>query len=302
MGGSILFTETTTFDPKVYGLVPGKFINYIIIGGGGAGGSCGEYRYKNKESDSWDYKEGAFNVGGSNGQASSIGNYITVNGGANGSGFLAPKWYDSDGDTRYYDHVDGGRGASGWIPGKIFNLYSKGGYPQGAEKTTTNSFSNRFQEYIDGDYKIIVDTYFDNNAITSYPASSASNTTNPSISAQETGHQMTGTPNPYKKNQIWGTLSQGNDGIGYGAGGGGHEEYDDDDNDAHGGQGGNSGEFKMGSFKLDSTNIISITVGEGGSPHTGISSVASQNYPYLENRSSSLGMTGTSGAVMLFWD
>ena len=129
MGGSILFTESTTFDPKVYGLIPGKFINYIIIGGGGAGGSSGQYNYKKTTNDSTHEKVGSFDTGGTNGQSSSIGNYVTANGGINGKGYLRPKWFDSDGDTRYYSHVDGGSGAAGWIPGKVFNYYSQGGYP-----------------------------------------------------------------------------------------------------------------------------------------------------------------------------
>lgn len=58
----------------------------------------------------------------------------------------------------------------------------------------------------------------------------------------------------------------------------------------------------MGSFKLNSVEIIPIIIGEGGTPHTTFSTLIDQNYLEVENLNSYLGMTGTPGAVMLFWD
>ena len=82
MGGSILFTSNATFSPSVYGLTTGKFINYIIIGGGGAGGSIGSYSscvYNGSTHNS--YYTYLLNSGGSNGGSSSIGSYVSAIGG-----------------------------------------------------------------------------------------------------------------------------------------------------------------------------------------------------------------------------
>lgn len=77
MGGSILFTQSATFSPSIYGLTTGKFINYIIIGGGGAGESVGTYYISGNSS----VEKMSLNSGGTNGGASSIGSYITAQGG-----------------------------------------------------------------------------------------------------------------------------------------------------------------------------------------------------------------------------
>lgn len=183
MGGSILFIESTEFDPKIYGLIPGKFINYIIIGGGGAGGSGGEYRYKKTTSGSIHELKGSFDIGGVNGQSSSIGDYVTVSGGINGVGNIRPKWFDNNGDTRYFDYIDGGNGASGWIPGKIFNSSYKGLYPIGLDQNSLSG-TTRFKTFIDGNYKIVVDNvgYTDSPSMTSYPLQKQANLIDPTLS------------------------------------------------------------------------------------------------------------------------
>ena len=75
MGGSILFTQDGYFKPSAYGLTAGKRINYIAIGGGGAGGAgCWAYRTTRN----------SYNVpyvsGGTYGGATSIGTYVTAPG------------------------------------------------------------------------------------------------------------------------------------------------------------------------------------------------------------------------------
>jgi hypothetical protein len=148
MGGSVLFTSSATFSPSVYGLATGKFINYIIIGGGGAGGSVGTYSYDG-------YNTLVLNTGGSNGGTSSIGSYVSANGG---------KTYTKTG-TSWAEHVMtqldsgsgsavrgkcmGGNGASGWVPGKIFHGYQKGDLPYFTD-TAKSSMPSHFKQYYDG--------------------------------------------------------------------------------------------------------------------------------------------------------
>lgn len=297
MGGSILFTQSTNFDPQIYGLIAGKFINYIVVGGGGAGGSCGSCRYwnGNREYDYYDTHRG-LDIGGTNGGTSSIGTYVTATGGITGKGDIEAYL----GEDVSVPYCDGGSGGYGWIPGRVFSNYSQGSYPRGINSSSSASFENRFLIYEDGNYRIVKDRYSES-GVTSYPKTSgASSMTNAS-----SWHSSWGVPNPYSINQSAGVESQGNDGIGYGAGGGGHIQYDS--YPAIGGMGGDGGQFKMGSFKLENTNPIPITIGDGGTPHTKNQSMethygGNQYYSNPVYSGQLYGRNGTHGAVMLFWD
>jgi hypothetical protein len=70
-----------------------------------------------------------------------------------------------------------------------------------------------------------------------------------------------GSPNPYALEQINGHSLDGNDGVGYGAGGGGAKGAHVNSERCFVALGGNSGQFKQGSFKLTSTSDIPITIG-----------------------------------------
>lgn len=299
MGGSILFTQSTTFDPKVYGLVANKFINYIIIGGGGAGGSVGCYTASND----WSYTTIVLNSGGSNGGASSIGSYVSAAGGktptlsSSTTSFTMyrPLAWETHETTSYYDDCCGGNGAGGWVPGKIFNSYQDGGKPYYSKASTDLTASDSYLLYQDGEYRIV--RHINSGSMVAYPTAGAIGSS--------------GSANPYNLIQNKGKSRQGNDGIGYGAGGGGipgiRAQYDGSGDRAIASPGGNSGEFKQGSFKLTSTDTIAITIGAGGTPHTSAVWPSDATFTvtarYTDNDSYwSYGRIGTHGAVMLFWD
>lgn len=151
----------------------------------------------------------------------------------------------------------GGTGASGWIPGKIFNSYQKGGEP--TYSSTASNLPDYISVYDHGGQKIAVvntsDYYQGGWGAVTYPASNV-------VAGTST---VGGGANPYNLIQNAGLVHEGSDGIGYGAGGGGIGRGYNFYNDAVvGTAGGNSGEFKQGSFKLTSTSDIAITVGSGG--------------------------------------
>lgn len=284
MGGSILFTESATFSPSLYGLTTGKFINYIIIGGGGAGATGLDGFYRHTGGGYTD--ERAATSGGTNGGSSSIGNYVTVTGGTTST---LGVWNDADWDND--TKVNGGTGAGGWVPGRIFNNYQNGAQPIPIG-TTSSSLTDRFWIYEDAGYRILRDATgtSDSPALTSYPIGNGGGSV-------RDGRSSYGAPNPYSLNQIMGVPSQGNDGVGYGAGGGGHQQmslY----NDYAAGYGGDCGEFKMGSFKLANTNDITITIGAGGTCHN----QRIEPSGTFEISSTYSGRAGTQGAAMLFWD
>ena len=210
MGGSILFTQSATFSPSLYGLTTGKFINYIIIGGGGAGatGLTGWFQY----TDGGGYSDQrAATSGGTNGGSSSIGNYVTATGGTTST---LGVWTNTD--WGYNVLINGGTGAGGWVPGKIFNNYQNGAQPTSVGTTnSSSSVSGSFQIFEDAGYRILRDRYADAPALTSYPLGAGG-------SSARDGRSSYGAPNPYSLNQTMGVSSQGNDGVGYGAGGGGH--------------------------------------------------------------------------------
>lgn len=297
MGGSILFTQSATFSPSVYGLTTGKFINYIIIGGGGAGGSTGtfsKYTY-NGSAHSDGHTTFQLNSGGSNGGTSSIGSYISASGGKTpvNTGTSYTSFYPIGWDSSREDYAYGGVGAGGWIPGKIFNAYQEGGQP------FFSSTSSNLPDYVDvydhGGQKIaLINT-------SKYAEGGWCAVTYPSENVLKSASGVGGSPNPYNLTQNAGTSNEGSDGIGYGAGGGGQGNiYDSRREYSCATQGGSSGQFKQGSFKLTSTADIAITVGAGGTPHTTMGSP----FTALTAVSNTVkkGRIGTHGAVMLFWD
>lgn len=301
MGGSILFTQSDTFSPSVYGLTANKFINYIIIGGGGAGESVGQYYSSGADT----IEKISLNSGGTNGGATSIGSYVTAQGGTTAvtnttsTIFSQHRTEISNGNDQY---VWGGDGANGWIPGKVFNGYQMGGAPyyNASGSANTASFPDEITQYRDGDYRILLftDSLYSTGvgALTSYPITS-------------TGNTVGGKPNPYNliQNAPLG-VREGNDGIGYGSGGGGFPGKAYSSARTIAGNGGNSGEFKQGSFKLTSTNNIAITVGDGGTPHTSLTAPSGASWGTLTKKNTGnlnywhAGRIGTPGAVMLFWD
>lgn len=302
MGGSILFTSSGTFSPSVYGLTTGKFINYIIIGGGGAGQSIGCFSAftfnGTKVSRRYSF---VLNSGGSNGGTSSIGSYVSATGGstATKTGSSHNNFYPSSFNEKTYTHenIYGGSGAGGWVPGKIFNSYQSGYSPR-----AISSSDSELPSYIEPL------TYNGQKFLYIYSNQGAAITVcNPQTNNFSTYGE--GTPNPYNLTQNAGTQNQGSDGVGYGAGGGGCSYikvlyYDGNAVDYAAGKGGSSGQFKQGSFKLTSTNDIAITIGAGGKPHTTMGSpftsataLNSGNTSYWQS-----GRIGTQGAAMLFWD
>ena len=285
MGGSILFTQSETFDPAVYGLVTGKFINYIMIGGGGAGGSWHRYQYSTTSSTSTSTSYDWCTSGGSNGGTSSIGSYVSARGGTTAT----------TGNRHYNNYMYGGCGAEGWIPGKVFKSYSAGTVASTQQATDTVNGNSNLRVYYDGGQKIVLTTYGENAAVT-YPIAN----TKYNYASSSGG----GVPNPYSSTQIQGTLYDGSDGLGYGGGGGGGstQESTFGSDYYYAGNGGESGEFKQGSFKLTSTSPISITVGAAGVAHNAIPSQSNWDLYQLYNNMLMRGRNGTHGAVMLFWD
>lgn len=307
MGGSILFTSSGTFSPSVYGLTTGKFINYIIIGGGGAGQSIGCFKaFTFNGTSASERNSFVLNSGGSNGGTSSIGSYVSATGGSTSTKTGSSYYYfcpDSFNKDNYsLSDIYGGSGAGGWVPGKIFNSYQSGYSP-----TAVSSSTSLLPSYInaltyDGQKFLYMHSFGgsssgDMGSIVAY---------NPSTNNAST--YGGGTPNPYNLIQNAGTSHQGSDGIGYGSGGGGCENihsYDSGSNRYYtAGKGGSSGQFKQGSFKLTSTNDIAITIGAGGKPHTtmgspftSVTALASGDTNYWQS-----GRIGTQGAAMLFWD
>lgn len=310
MGGSILFTQSATFSPSAYGLTTGKFINYIIIGGGGAGGSFGRYDGLVHSSGTCNNITLLLNSGGSNGGTSSIGSYVSALGGSTptttsseeGVKSLMPLIVFPTGSTSntYAKRTYGGFGAGGWIPGRVFNAYQKGG--DGFYTSTNTNLPDYVSVYDHGGQKVaIIDT-------SSYADGGYAAVTYPASNVTSGNAQVGGACNPYNLIQNTGTPWQGSDGIGYGAGGGGcGYGYDGWYEGCVASSGGNSGQFKQGSFKLTSTSDIAITVGAGGTPHTkfvvggsvtGIGAAESTTSQRYWQR----GRIGTHGAVMLFWD
>lgn len=285
MGGSILFTESATFEPSIYGLTAGKFINYIIIGGGGAGCSMarGQYYYNSTSFSGSSYTTSFTAVsGGTNGGTSSIGipSPISALGGAT----------SVKSDSFNNNLILGGSGGRGWIPGKIFQGYSQGSPPVATASNSTVDSSNEFSVYYDGGQKVLMNRYGDAGvSIESYPVDN--------ITKDYNGLGL-GIGNPYDTIQATATKGCGNDGIGYGAGGGGHAALEDGNYMA--GYGGDPGQFKMGSFKLTNTNSIPITIGKGGIAHTIYQNDQATTSFRPSNRRA--GRNGTHGAVMLFWD
>lgn len=176
-----------------------------------------------------------------------------------------------------------------------------GGAPYyNASGANSDIFPDEINQYRDGDYRILqlTDTVYSTGvgALTSYPITSA-------------GSAVGGKPNPYNliQNAPLG-LREGNDGIGYGGGGGGFPGKSYSSASSVAGSGGNSGEFKQGSFKLTSTNDIAITIGNGGTPHTSLTAPSGSSWGTLSTRNTGninywhSGRIGTPGAVMLFWD
>lgn len=307
MGGSILFTSSGTFSPSIYGLTTGKFINYIIIGGGGAGQGIGCFSSFtfNGTAVSRRYSF-VLNSGGSNGGTSSIGSYVSATGGstATKTGSSYSDFYPSsfNDNTYTYENVYGGSGAGGWVPGKIFNSYQSG-YSSTAVASSTSSLPSYINALTyDGQKFLYMHSYGgsaggDMGSIVAY---------NPSTNNVST--YGGGTPNPYNLTQNAGTQNQGSDGIGYGAGGGGCSYirtlyYDSSAEDYAAGKGGSSGQFKQGSFRLTSTNDIAITIGAGGKPHTTMGSPFTSATKYNTGSNyQQYGRIGTQGAAMLFWD
>ena len=143
MGGSILFTSSGTFSPSIYGLTTGKFINYIIIGGGGAGESIGSFsKFTFNGTATSERNSFVLNSGGSNGGTSSIGSYVSATGGSTSTKTGSSPYYfcpDSFKKDNYESsNIYGGSGAGGWVPGKIFNSYQFGYSPKGISSSNSS--------------------------------------------------------------------------------------------------------------------------------------------------------------------
>lgn len=277
MGGSILFTQSGTFKPSAYGLTAGKRINYIIIGGGGAG--------VNGEIDSY-YSPRIYDTGGSAGGASSIGSYVTVNGGKARTDSMYYVYHSRSASTASvlpdFD-VIGGNGEAGWIPGVKFTGYC------GANAL----YVIEIDDGTIGDHKaspdfIMLADYGDqytNVGMAMIPVDKGTFINSSHI-------KKSGTSRTYNYN----------DGAGYGAGGGGGKVITG--NWASKGvgafMGGYAGTYDEGSFELDSTADISITIGEGGTPHTSWSSYTTSMETYTVTINNA--QKGSPGACMLWWD
>lgn len=240
----ILFTETSTFYPDAYDdLDINKRINYIAIGGGGAGASV-----RNGNTASF-----VGTSGGTSGGTTSIGSYVSCPGGATANTGVGN---DSD-----YKSARGGNGGDGYIIHAP--LTGLGNATQGYRSdSNTNTINGRITVVDANDYYVVysdISNY--STGIAAKPRASASNSGDLNLLQSAQSSYMSST--------------HGTSGSGYGAGGGGGASSG---SWAAAGHGGFAGTIKMGSFALNSMDAIKITIGSGGTAHTN-NSVSSKGHP-----------------------
>lgn len=289
MGGSILFNQNGTFKPSAYGLTTGKRINYIAIGGGGAGGA-GYWAYNTSRMQN----DVPYVSGGTYGTATSIGSYVTAPGAkpTTEKHLAKMKTYTSDGDGDYTPrptYVYGGCGETGWTPGIVFRGYTSPGRPS---SETKNSEVSVLGSHSIHSAKVSGGTLYSIDAIESASVAVAMTVLPDSAGGMLFSNHM--------KTESDGSRTYTySDGVGYGGGGGGVSQFKENTSTyIVAGPGGYAGTYKEGSFELTSTNNIPITIGQGGTPHTTTTASYNSNYDkYYYN-----GYPGISGAVMLWWD
>lgn len=238
--GFMLFTESGTFKPSDYGLVPGDALSVVVVGGGGGG--CG-------------YDDNAeYGAPGTAGGASSFGSYITSAGG--GSGNKVGQSLGGYGNDAYHA---GGGGAGGWYPGEQmvncpgFPGFLDGTSPGDLVMSNSNGGCGGFCRPAVTDASIVQ---------TFGTGRGGGGATSPGSLGGVGGAGGTGlvTNNSQSSNNY----ASGGGGAGYGAGGGGggYRRY------TYAGSGGNSGIVTHKIVVLTSTSAIPVTVGAGGAGNT----------------------------------
>ena len=273
--GFLLFNRSGTFKPTDYGLNPGDVVHVIVVGGGG-GGTASSYSQ----------------AYGGNGGASSFGSYLTALGGygARYGGTSSSPWRGTP--TEYMTRgrmvvnasncvTTGGTGGGGWYPGMKRMHGSIQTNPQlaisgtqyncvhltvpleaprhtgGAPGTYWYNSSNNYFSFLP---KPVQNEYW-NTYITSWSLIQILAQVEPMLPVAagcglyNYNYQYDGTP--YTRNVTARDYSQGNGGLGYGAGGGSA-------NPTTYTAGGCGGELREGHIVLTSAEDIVITVGGGG--------------------------------------
>lgn len=261
--GFILFTQSGTFDPAIYGLKAGDVLHVKAVGGGGGGG-CYYYLIDN-------------NLVGSKGSASSFGSVLTAAGGLAGGPMASqtivagsnPGGNSCTLEYKGYVYCCGGTGGDGWMPGysgasglPVFLLVPR--TMQSADSTT--------------EFPLFYDTtrFHVNRELTISFASTLQYVTS-AVNTLPYGHA--GKAHSANSNYI--VMCAG--GVGYGAGGGTGTSGPNNATNTTYGYGGNGGVIADTNYVLPDTSPIDVTVGAGGFGH------------------SSGGGGGANGCVAIWW-
>lgn len=242
--GFILFTESGTFEPAIYGLKAGDVLHVKVVGGGGGGGS---------------YNSSVSTTIGTNGSASSFGSVLTAAGGLAGGPIDSqtivagsnPGCNSCTVTHKGRTYWCGGTGGDGWMPGYsgIAGIPAFLFVPRASNADSTSEYPFFYDvSYFHVNRELTI-SYSAAQFVTSEP------------NTLPYGHA--GRANINTSNNTYTVICAG--GVGYGAGGGTGTDGPYVAAGTKYGYGGNGGVIADTNYVLPDTSPIDVTVGAGGS-------------------------------------